>query len=101
MLDNLEWIANAWNARESYITCARGLDPQQLVERMADNQPVKIEPATTLQEASAMVDIHRVSCAGAGSNTRRSCWSQPATNGCDQRSRDRLQVDTKPTPGRR
>ncbi|MFF1378699.1 DUF6461 domain-containing protein [Streptomyces sp. NPDC058308] len=69
MPDSLAWIADAWraanmNASDLYITCARGLSPQQLAERMADHEPVEIKPAATLQEASSMVDLAQVYCAG-------------------------------------
>lgn len=64
MPDSLEWIADAWRARGLYITCARGLSPQHLAERMADHEPVEIKPAATLQEASAMVDSAQVHCTG-------------------------------------
>ncbi|MFK4070474.1 DUF6461 domain-containing protein [Streptomyces sp. NPDC029674] len=64
MPDSLEWIADAWNSKGLYITCARGLSPQQLAERMADHEPVEIKPATTLQEASSMVDMSQAYCAG-------------------------------------
>ncbi|MEU5689651.1 hypothetical protein DEJ48_39240 [Streptomyces venezuelae] len=64
MPDSLEWIADAWNSRGLYITCARGLSPQDLVQRMADHEPVEVKPATTLQEASGMVDMSQVYCTG-------------------------------------
>ncbi|MFG2651227.1 DUF6461 domain-containing protein [Streptomyces sp. NPDC048436] len=69
MPDSLAWIADAWraadlNASDLYITCARGLSPQRLAERMADHKPVEIKPAATLQEASTMVDLAQVYCAG-------------------------------------
>ncbi|PAZ15949.1 hypothetical protein CLM62_10730 [Streptomyces sp. SA15] len=69
MPDHLAWIADAWhsanlNATDLYITCARGLSPQQLAERMADHQPVEIGPALTIQEASRMVDLTQIYCVG-------------------------------------
>lgn len=64
MPDSVEWIADAWSAGGLYITCARGLSPQQLAERMADHEPVEIRPAATLQEASSMVDLAQVYCVG-------------------------------------
>ncbi|KNE83880.1 MULTISPECIES: DUF6461 domain-containing protein [Streptomyces] len=69
MSDDLAWIADAWrspdlNATDLYLTCARGLSPQQLAERMADHEPVEIGPALTLQEASRMVDLTQVYCVG-------------------------------------
>ncbi|MGW5733005.1 MULTISPECIES: DUF6461 domain-containing protein [Streptomyces] len=64
MSDSLEWIADAWRADALYITCARGLSPQQLAERMADHQPVDIQSAATLQETTAMVDMAEVYCVG-------------------------------------
>ncbi|MFI6654092.1 DUF6461 domain-containing protein [Streptomyces sp. NPDC050523] len=69
MPDNLAWIADAWqsanlNATDLYITCARGLSPEQLAERMADHEPVEIGPALTIQEASSMVDLTQVYCVG-------------------------------------
>ncbi|MBM7167740.1 hypothetical protein JQK87_04815 [Streptomyces sp. G44] len=45
-------------------TCARGLSPRQLAERMADHEPVEIRPAATLQEASSMADLAQVYCVG-------------------------------------
>ncbi|MFE7835073.1 DUF6461 domain-containing protein [Streptomyces sp. NPDC057474] len=69
MSDNLAWIADAWrspnlNATDLYITCARGLSPQQLAERMADHEPVEIGTARTIQEASRMVDLTQIYCVG-------------------------------------
>lgn len=69
MPDSLAWIADAWraanmNAGDLYITCARGLSPQALAERPADHQPVEVKPAATLHEASAMVDMAHIYCAG-------------------------------------
>jgi hypothetical protein len=69
MPDNLAWIADAWqsanlNATDLYITCARGLSPQQLAERMADYEPVEVGPALTIQEASRMVDLTQIYCVG-------------------------------------
>jgi hypothetical protein len=69
MPDNLAWIADAWrsadlNAGDLYITCARGLSPQQLAERMADHEPIEIGPALTVHEASRMVDLTQVYCVG-------------------------------------
>ncbi|MFF4605185.1 DUF6461 domain-containing protein [Streptomyces sp. NPDC001339] len=69
MTDNLAWIADAWqsadlNATDLYITCARGLSPQQLAERMADHEPVEVGPALTIQEASRMVDLTQIYCVG-------------------------------------
>lgn len=52
------------NAGDLYITCARGLSPEQLAERIADHAPVEIGPALTLHEASRMVDLTRIFCAG-------------------------------------
>jgi Family of unknown function (DUF6461) len=67
--DSLAWIADAWrsadlNASDLYITCARGLSPQQLAERMADHEPVEIGPALTIHEASRMVDLTQIYCVG-------------------------------------
>lgn len=69
MSDGLAWIADAWrsatlNAGDLYITCARGLAPQQLAERMADHEPVEVGPALTIQEASRMVDLEHIYCVG-------------------------------------
>ncbi|WP_399935858.1 DUF6461 domain-containing protein [Streptomyces kanamyceticus] len=69
MPESIQWIADAWraanlNAGDLYITCARGLSPQQLAERMADHEPVEIKPAATLQQASSMVDLAQVYCVG-------------------------------------
>jgi hypothetical protein len=69
MPDSLAWIADAWrsadlHAGDLYITCARGLSPEQLAERMADHEPIEIGPALTLHEASRMVDLARVYCVG-------------------------------------
>ncbi|MFF2008556.1 DUF6461 domain-containing protein [Streptomyces sp. NPDC058195] len=69
MTGNLAWVADAWhsaklNATDLYITCARGLSPQQLAERIADHGPVKVGPALTIQEASRMVDLARTYCVG-------------------------------------
>ncbi|WP_328870964.1 DUF6461 domain-containing protein [Streptomyces sp. NBC_00287] len=69
MPDNPAWIADAWhsanlNAADLYITCARGLSPQQLAERMADHEPVEVGPALTIQEASRMVDLTQIYCVG-------------------------------------
>ncbi|MFI9819584.1 DUF6461 domain-containing protein [Streptomyces sp. NPDC052013] len=69
MPDSLAWIADAWhspdlNATDLYITCARGLSPQRLAERIADHEPVEIGPALTIQEASRTVDLTHVHCAG-------------------------------------
>ncbi|WP_406221993.1 hypothetical protein [Streptomyces canus] len=54
MPDGLAWIADAWrgtspSAIDLYITCARGLSPQQLAERMADHEPVEFGPALTVR----------------------------------------------------
>ncbi|MFA3835764.1 hypothetical protein [Streptomyces aureus] len=46
------------------ITCARGLNPQQLAELMADHEPVEAGPALTIQEASSMVDLSQIYCVG-------------------------------------
>ncbi|MEV0254016.1 DUF6461 domain-containing protein [Streptomyces sp. NPDC050732] len=64
MPDSIEWIADAWNARGLYITCARGLSPQHLAERMADHEPVEVRSAVTLDEASSLVDMTQVYCVG-------------------------------------
>lgn len=69
MPDNLARIADAWhsanlNATDLYITCARGLSPQQLAERMADHEPVEVGPSLTIQEASRMVDLTQTYCVG-------------------------------------
>jgi hypothetical protein len=69
MPDDLAWIADAWHgtspsATDLYITCAHGLSPQQLAERMADHEPVEIEPALTVQEAHRMVDLTQIYCVG-------------------------------------
>ncbi|MCM2579267.1 DUF6461 domain-containing protein [Streptomyces meridianus] len=69
MPDNLAWIADAWgsanlNATDLYITCARGLSPRQLAERMADHEPVEVGPALTIEEASRMVDLTQIYCVG-------------------------------------
>ena len=69
MPDNLAWIADAWrgtspSATDLYLTCARGLSPQQLAERMADHEPVEIGPALTIQEAHRMVDLAQIYCVG-------------------------------------
>lgn len=64
MPDSIEWIADAWNTRGLYITCARGLSPQHLAERMADHEPVEVRSAATLQEASSLVDMAQVYCVG-------------------------------------
>ncbi|MFF8731807.1 DUF6461 domain-containing protein [Streptomyces sp. NPDC015171] len=69
MPESLAWIADAWggahlNARDLYITCARGLSSEQLAGRMADHEPVAIGAALTGREASALVDLKQVYCAG-------------------------------------
>jgi hypothetical protein len=69
MPDNLAWIADAWqgaspSATDLYITCARGLSPQELAERMADHEPVEVGPALTTQEAHRMVDLSQIYCVG-------------------------------------
>ncbi|POX55284.1 hypothetical protein C3489_10805 [Streptomyces sp. Ru71] len=69
MPESLAWIADAWggtnlNPGDLYITCARGLSPEQLAERMADHQPVEIGPALTGREASALVDLAQTYCVG-------------------------------------
>ncbi|MFE4337080.1 DUF6461 domain-containing protein [Streptomyces sp. NPDC056831] len=69
MTDNLAWVADAWHgvspsATDLYITCARGLSPQQLAERMADHEPVEVGPALTIQEAHRMVDLAQIYCVG-------------------------------------
>ncbi|MGX1135631.1 hypothetical protein RKD49_007821 [Streptomyces glaucescens] len=69
MPDNLAWIADAWqsanlNATDLYVTCARGLSPRQLAERMADHEPVEVGPALTVQEASRLVDLTQIYCVG-------------------------------------
>ncbi|WP_328723066.1 DUF6461 domain-containing protein [Streptomyces sp. NBC_00247] len=67
--DGLAWIAAAWrganvSATELYITCARGLSPEALAERMADHELVQAAPAMTVAEASAMVDLAQIYCVG-------------------------------------
>ncbi|OKJ39026.1 DUF6461 domain-containing protein [Streptomyces sp. CB01580] len=69
MTDDLAWVADAWrgaspSATDLYITCARGLSPQQLAERMADHEPVEVGPALTIQEAHRMVDLAEIYRAG-------------------------------------
>ncbi|MGP4089978.1 DUF6461 domain-containing protein [Streptomyces sp. KR55] len=69
MPENLAWIADAWRgaspgAADLYITCARGLAPEQLAERMADHEPVEVGPALTIQEAHRMVDLTQIYCVG-------------------------------------
>ncbi|MFE1440509.1 hypothetical protein [Streptomyces sp. NPDC058739] len=69
MSDGLAWIADAWrgaspSAGELYVTCARGLTPRQLAERMADHEPVEIGPELTVREASGMVDLAEIYCVG-------------------------------------
>ncbi|MDN3258754.1 DUF6461 domain-containing protein [Streptomyces sp. CSDS2] len=69
MPGDLAWIADAWrggnlNAGDLYITCARGLSPRQLAERMSDHDPVEIGAALTGQEASALVDLAQIYCVG-------------------------------------
>ncbi|MFE5096251.1 DUF6461 domain-containing protein [Streptomyces sp. NPDC056638] len=69
MSDGLAWIADAWrsatlNAGDLYFTCARGLTPEQLAERMADHEPVEIGPALTMHEVSRMVDLTQIYCVG-------------------------------------
>ncbi|MFJ2770493.1 DUF6461 domain-containing protein [Streptomyces sp. NPDC087300] len=69
MSDGLAWIADAWSgtspsAPDLYITCARGLGPEQLAERMADHEPVEVGPALTSQEARGMVDLSQIYCVG-------------------------------------
>jgi hypothetical protein len=69
MPDGLTWIADAWrsadlNATDLYVTCARGLSPRQLAERMADHEPVEVGPALTIQDASRMVDLTQIYCVG-------------------------------------
>ncbi|MEU7576726.1 DUF6461 domain-containing protein [Streptomyces sp. NPDC041068] len=69
MAESLAWIADAWSgtspsATDLYITCARGLSPQQLAERMADHEPVEVGPALTIQEAHGMVDLTQIYCVG-------------------------------------
>ncbi|KOG52753.1 hypothetical protein ADK76_31195 [Streptomyces griseoflavus] len=69
MPEDLAWIADAWrgtnlNAGDLYITCARGLSPQQLAERISDHEPVEIGAALTGREASALVDLAQIYCVG-------------------------------------
>jgi Family of unknown function (DUF6461) len=69
MRDGLAWIADAWrgttpSAGDLYITCARGLSPQRLAERMADHEPVEFGPALTVQDAHRMVDLTQIYCVG-------------------------------------
>ncbi|WP_406122220.1 hypothetical protein OHQ89_09280 [Streptomyces canus] len=69
MPDGLAWIADAWrgtspSAIDLYITCARGLSPQQLAERMADHEPAEFGPALTVQDAHRMVDLTQIYCVG-------------------------------------
>ncbi|WP_242435931.1 hypothetical protein [Streptomyces sp. Root369] len=69
MPDGLAWIADAWRgtspgATDLYITCARGLSPHQLAERMADHEPVEFGPALTVQDAHRMVDLTQIYCVG-------------------------------------
>ncbi|MFF3784419.1 DUF6461 domain-containing protein [Streptomyces sp. NPDC001933] len=69
MTESLAWVADAWqsanlSASDLYITCALGLSPQQLAERMADHEPVEVGPSLTVQEASRMVDLTQTYCVG-------------------------------------
>ncbi|MEV1026812.1 DUF6461 domain-containing protein [Streptomyces sp. NPDC050264] len=69
MPDSLEWIAESWcganlDAGDLYVTCARGIGPEQLAARMADHSPVEIGPALTIQEAHRMVDLTQIYCVG-------------------------------------
>jgi hypothetical protein len=69
MSDDLAWIADAWrgtspSATDLYLTCARGLSPRQLAQRMADHDPVEIGPALTIGEAHRMVDLTQIYCVG-------------------------------------
>ncbi|MFJ9179276.1 DUF6461 domain-containing protein [Streptomyces sp. NPDC102360] len=70
MPENLAWLADAWhgecnlNASDLYVTCARGIGPRQLAERMADHEPVEVGHALTVHEASRMVDLAHTYCVG-------------------------------------
>jgi hypothetical protein len=69
MPEGLAWIADAWrgsspSATDLYVTCARGLTPQQLAERMADHEPVEVGPGLTVQEAHSKVDLAQIYCVG-------------------------------------
>ncbi|MFE0178888.1 DUF6461 domain-containing protein [Streptomyces sp. NPDC059002] len=64
MPEGLAWIADAWCGTDLYITCARGLSPQQLAGRMADHEAVEVGPALTIQEAHRMVDLAQIYCVG-------------------------------------
>ncbi len=86
--EDLAWIADAWrgthlNAGDLYITCARGLSPQQLAERISDHEPVEIGAALTGREASAWSTLHRstASAVSAKAATGRSSWSPEAAKG--------------------
>ncbi|MER0242357.1 DUF6461 domain-containing protein [Streptomyces sp. HSW2009] len=65
MSEGIEWIQDVWalGRIDYYITCARGLSPQGLVERMTDHAPVQMLPGTlTAIEAARMVDLDQVYC---------------------------------------
>ncbi len=63
MSDGIEWIQDAWQrgGPDFYVTCARGLIPQALVERMSDHEPVQMLP-----EAASWTRRYR---------RMRRCWS--------------------------
>jgi hypothetical protein len=65
MSEGIEWIQDAWQRGGSdfYITCARGLNPQALAERMSDHEPIQMLPgALTVDEAAHVIDLDQVYC---------------------------------------
>lgn len=84
MSDGLEWIAGAWTAAgaELYITCARGIRPEQLARRLADHEPVETLPPVTVGEASGMVDMKQIYCVGRYSSSGE--WSYVVESGCSE-----------------
>lgn len=67
MSAGIEWIQDAWQrgGTDFYITCARGLSPGALAERMSDHEPVQMLPSTlTVAQAAGLIDLDRVYCVG-------------------------------------
>lgn len=65
MSEGIEWIQDAWQrgGNDFYITCARGLSPRALAERMSDHEPVQIlSGALNVDQAAHMVDLDQVYC---------------------------------------
>ncbi|MEV4257316.1 DUF6461 domain-containing protein [Spirillospora sp. NPDC049652] len=86
MADGLEWIADGWSGARSptctdfSITCARGIDPEELVGRVADRASLDMLAALTADEASRMVDMARVYSVGRFGRSGQ--WSFLVESGC-------------------